>query len=164
MIRSLVLAGGCYIHLLKDDIDPLNIPKHLRRFVLLRGIFGFLSAVTFILSIQYLSLSLAVSLFFTSPIFTAMLSYFLLEENLTKFDLLSILSAMIGVILLTEPSIIFSCLAPDYAITNPRMIAPLGTVGSDPDNYFNGVTLALFGSLTTALAFLCCRKIGEELH
>ncbi len=55
-------------------------------------------------------LSLAVTIYGSSPITTTILSYFILGEKLTKFELISIFSAMFGVVLLTEPSWIFPSL------------------------------------------------------
>lgn len=67
----------------------------------MRGIFGFFSATSFFLAIDYLSLSMAVSLYYTSPILTAIICYFVLGEKLAKLEIVGIFSAMFGVILLT---------------------------------------------------------------
>jgi len=117
---------------------------------MLRSFFGFLSAIFFVLSLDYLQMSLTVSLYFTSPIFTAILCYFILGEKLGKFDVISIFSAMIGVLLITFPSIFFE----------PKQHLSL----LQTTNFHLGVAFAILGSISNALVFLVCRVIGNEVH
>lgn len=107
IIRSLFLAAGCYGHLRKDRKSIIDIPDNLWKYVIMRGLFGFFSATSFFLAIDYLSLSMAVSLYFTSPILTAIICYLVLGEKLAKLEIVGIFSAMFGVILLTQPDMIF---------------------------------------------------------
>lgn len=88
-------------------------------------------------------MSLAVSIYFTSPIITAILCYFTLDEKLNKLEVLSIFSAMLGVIILTG-----NC--------NDLSLSKLNT------SYFThlGVIFALVGSLSNAFVFKTCRVIG----
>jgi drug/metabolite transporter (DMT)-like permease len=49
-------------------------------------------------------LSIAMVLYFTQPISAALVNFFLSRESLSKIEILSIISAMFGVIVLTSPS------------------------------------------------------------
>jgi drug/metabolite transporter (DMT)-like permease len=124
----------------------------------MRAVFGFLSSATFFLAIDYLPLSMAVSLYFTSPILTAIVCYFALGEKLAKLEIIGIFSAMFGVILMTAPELLFTKEMPTthklkhYEPNDSKYDYPLGFV------------LALIGSLFNALVFLVCRKIGKDIH
>ena len=106
-IRSMILAIGCFIHLKKDGKNVIDFPRPLGKYIFMRSIFGFLSSTSFYLSIDYLNLSMAVSLYYTSPIITAIICYFFLGEKIGKFEILGIFSAMFGVVILTQPKLIF---------------------------------------------------------
>ena len=64
-----------------------------------------------------LTLSFAVSLYYTSPIITAIICYITLGEKLSKLEIIGIFSAMFGVILMTYPELIFGIQKP----TSERM-------------------------------------------
>eukprot|EP00347_Sterkiella_histriomuscorum_P011188 403373411 len=154
VIRSLFLAAGCYAHIKKDQKNVIDIPNGTWKFVLLRGIFGFCSATSFFLAIDYLNLSMAVSLYFTSPILTALICYMVLGEKLGKLEIIGIFSAMFGVILLTQPEAIF----PTNGFKSKMVHQPID------HKFYLGVFFAIFGSLNNAFVFLVCRKIGKDLH
>jgi S-adenosylmethionine uptake transporter len=75
-----------------------------------RSILGFISTTTFYQAIEILPLSLGVTLYYTTPIFTSIFCYLFLGEKLGKLEILSILSALFGVVLLTKPELIFHSL------------------------------------------------------
>ena len=101
IIRAFFLATGCFIHLAKDNKRVIDIPESLWKFIMLRAWFGFCSCTSFFLAIEYLPLSMAVSLYFTSPILTTIICYFVLGEKLNKLEIIGIFSSMLGVLLLT---------------------------------------------------------------
>jgi drug/metabolite transporter (DMT)-like permease len=67
----------------------------------MRGICGFASTILLYSAVELIPLSLAVTLFYASPIVTSILSFFCLNERLAKLEIVSIFSSMFGVILLT---------------------------------------------------------------
>lgn len=77
---------------------------------MLRCLTGFAATITFYEAIDLLPLSLAVTLYYTSPIVTAIVCYVLLGEKLAKLEILSIFSSLFGVILLTKPELIATSL------------------------------------------------------
>ena len=64
----------------------------------------------FLWSMRLIPLSLASSIFYAAPIVTSILSYFLLGEKLSKLEVISIFSSLFGVILLSNPELVFPSL------------------------------------------------------
>lgn len=158
VIRAFYLGAGCLAHLIRDKKTFIDIPEHIWKYILLRALFGFLSTASFFLAIEYLPLSMAVSLYFTSPIFTAIVCYFALGEKLAKLEIIGIFSAMLGVILMTSPELFFQ---PEVK-TFPRL--KHYEENTDNYDYEAGFFFALVGSITNAFVFLVCRMIGSEVH
>ena len=65
VIRNLFLAFGCWIHMKKDGVSFIDIPRHLFKLILLRGLFGFMSTMGLYIAIDYLPMSLAVTVYYT---------------------------------------------------------------------------------------------------
>ena len=103
IIRNVFLAFGCYIHMAKDKVSFIDIPRHLWKWVLLRAVCGFCSTMGLYCAFDFLPLSLATTIYYVQPIFVAISCFIFLGERLAKIEILSIFSAMFGVILLTRP-------------------------------------------------------------
>ena len=153
-IRAVYLAIGCAAHLHRDKMTIMDFPRQLSKLLFLRAWFGFCAVTSLYIALEYLSMSTAASLYFTSPIITAILCYYLLGERLPHLEIVGIFSSMFGVVLLTQPSLFFPTPG------EPRMIHHhLGD-----KTHMVGVGFALFGSLNNALVFVCCRKLGTQVH
>lgn len=105
------MAFGCWVHMKKDGVSFIDIPRHLFKLILLRGLFGFMSTMGLYIAIDYLPMSLAVTVYYTQPIIVAIICFLILGERLGKLEILSIFSAMFGVVLLTRPELILPSLA-----------------------------------------------------
>ena len=103
IIRNAILAICCFAQLVKDRVSIFSIPKNLLPLLLLRGLFGILSTIGLYLAFDFLPLSLATTLYYSHPIFVAIMCYFFLAEKLKKLEIISVISAMFGVIMLTYP-------------------------------------------------------------
>lgn len=102
--RSLVMLLGCYAHTVLAQTTVLDIPtKNKGKWVFLRAFFGFFSQACQFIGIYMLPLSISMVLYFTQPISAAVLNYILNKEKLNSLEILSIFSAMLGVIVLTVP-------------------------------------------------------------
>jgi drug/metabolite transporter (DMT)-like permease len=64
VIRNLFLAFGCWIHMKKDGVSFIDIPRNLFKLVFLRGVFGFMSTMGLYIAIDYLPLSLAITVYY----------------------------------------------------------------------------------------------------
>ena len=89
------------------------MPRNLFKLINFRGFIGLISTFSFYLAIDILPLSLGVTLYYTTPIMTALICYIFLGEKLAKLEVLSIFSASFGVIILTKPEWIFSHMKED---------------------------------------------------
>ena len=107
-------------------------------------------------AIDFLPLSQAVTIYYTMPMFVAVNCFLFLGERLARIEILSIFSAMFGVILLTQPQLIVPSLWTEELST-------LHQERSGYDYYF-GVFLSLFGSLAGSGVYVCCRKLGTQIH
>jgi drug/metabolite transporter (DMT)-like permease len=76
-----------------------------KKFVLFfRGFIGFIALLMFFYNIVHLSLSEAIVFSKTSPIFTAIIAFFVFKERLSYTKVLAILVGFIGVVLITDIS------------------------------------------------------------
>ena len=54
-------------------------------------------------AVEYMPVSVASCIFRTIPIWTALAAHYLFKENLTKYDILSIGTAFVGVLIINDP-------------------------------------------------------------
>lgn len=64
ILRNVFLAVGCWIHMIKDKVQLINLPQNIFSLLIVRGIFGFGSTMGLYLAIDYLPLSLAVTIYY----------------------------------------------------------------------------------------------------
>ncbi|CDW82510.1 duf6 domain protein [Stylonychia lemnae] len=157
IMRSLFLAGGSYIHLKKDKLSIIGIPQKLWWLIVTRGLFGLLSTISLYAALDYLPLSQCITVYYTQPIFVAIACYIFLGEKLAKLEIISVFSAMFGVVLLTQPQLIFPSLVQENQTSEE--FGP-----KDMTQYFVGIFLSLFGAISGTMVYIVCRKIGKELH
>jgi len=157
-LSALFSAGnGAMAKMLGDDLSALEIVffrnlfgvvfilmtlKHTpttskggKPFLLLyRGLFGFTALFLFFYTITAIPLGEAITLNKTSPLFVAILAFFLLGEKLSKKSILALFAGFLGVAMITKP---------------------LGlTIGMD---HF----LGLLGGFLAAAAYTTIRKIKD---
>ncbi|PHS58574.1 MAG: EamA family transporter [Sulfurimonas sp.] len=68
-----------------------------------RGVLGFLAMILFFYTITTIPLGEAITLNKTSPLFVAILAYYLLGENLSKKTFFSLLIGFLGIIFIVKP-------------------------------------------------------------
>jgi drug/metabolite transporter (DMT)-like permease len=101
-------------------------------------------------------LSIAIVLYFTQPISAAVVNFLLAKESLSKIEIMSIISAMIGVIILTSPSTLIPNLNhEEQSSVKDKKEYPY---------YYAGVFFTLMGSLFSGFAYFTMRKIGTRLR
>ena len=130
-VGSLVLAMAC----LKYQNIPLLGSR--RKILFLRGIIGCLTLTLFFFSLNYLSIGIAVSLRYTSPVFSTIFAVLLLKEKIYKPQWLCFLVAFLGVFLIK---------------------------GFDGQMSTIGLLLVGASSLSGGLIYVLIHKIGKEEH
>eukprot|EP00347_Sterkiella_histriomuscorum_P011479 403372297 len=165
IMRSMFLGLGSYLHLKKDKVSVIEIPRRLWKYIVLRAIFGFTSTCSMYIALDYLPLSQTITIYYVQPIFVAIACFVFLGERLAKLEVVSVFSAMFGVILLTQPQLIFPFLVEDTQTNNSTVDDSLEEgVAKNLSDYFFGVSLALFGAMSGACVYVVCRVIGKDLH
>ena len=99
--RGIFMCMGYTGHAAYSDIDLTDVPRDKTWWVLLRAIGGVTSAMFCFAGIYLMPLSLAVVLYYTQPISSSLLALIFNNEPLGCLQIISILSAMVGVIMLT---------------------------------------------------------------
>ena len=146
------MAVGCYLHTRVSDIDVLLIPRDKAKWVFARALFGYISYMFQFWGIFLLPFSLAVVLYFTQPISASIISFIFNGEKLSCLQIISIFFAMLGVIILTSPSLIF----PFVTERSFKM--------EDYPYFYHGVVIALLGSISSGFAYLSMRKMGSSVN
>ena len=106
IFRGFFMALGCYFHCKFKSIDLLKIKDGFGILVFMRAFSGTFSSMFSFFGIFYMPLSIAIVLYYTQPISASIMNYFFNNEKLSILQIISILSAMLGVIFLSYPQLI----------------------------------------------------------
>ena len=71
--------------------------------MILRSVCGFVGFIGMVHAVKYIPVSTASCIFFTYPIWTAVAAFFFLNEKINKYDILQIVSAFIGILIINNP-------------------------------------------------------------
>ncbi|MEA3522364.1 MAG: DMT family transporter [Campylobacterota bacterium] len=82
---------------------PTKLPGGKPHLLILRGLFGFSAMILFFYTITTIPLGEAITLNKTSPLFVAILAFFLLNEKLNLSSILALIIGFIGILLITQP-------------------------------------------------------------
>ncbi|MCI8373039.1 MAG: DMT family transporter [Lachnospiraceae bacterium] len=111
------------IFILRKERVLAPTDKTCWRLLLLRAFFGTIGIFCNFYAIDHLPLSDANMLNKLSPFFAVILSYFLLKENVRKYQILCVLSAFVGTLFILRPGF-------DNIITFPALVGLLGGMGA----------------------------------
>ena len=123
-----------------------------------RGLFGFTAMILFFYTITTIPLGEAITLNKTSPLFVAILAYYLLGEHLSKRTALALFIGFLGIVLITKPF--------EMSISYEHLLGILGgffaaaayaTIKKIKDIYDSRIIVLSFvgvGTLLPALLFL----------
>jgi len=111
--------------------------------------------------VKYLPVSTASSIFFTQPIWTAMGAYLAIGESLTKYDIISILVAFVGVLIINNP----------WQDNSGLGAHNEGEIGDFIDRKIYtttdkiiGSAYSLVGAIGAGSAFVCMRIMRNDIH
>ncbi|WP_456402051.1 DMT family transporter [Hydrogenimonas sp.] len=83
---------------------PASLPGGKLPLLLLRGLFGFSAMILFFYTITTIPLGEAITLNKTSPLFVAILAFFLMKERLNSFAVAALIIGFTGVVLIAKPT------------------------------------------------------------
>lgn len=96
------LIGAVFILLMLRH-TPTQLPGGKLHLLVLRGIFGFSAMILFFYTITVIPLGEAITLNKTSPLFVAVLAFFLLNERLNLNGITAIVIGFVGILFITKP-------------------------------------------------------------
>lgn len=91
-------------------------PKEKKQYLLLLGILQAGTMLSYFVSVKYTTVSIAVLLLYTAPIYVTLLSPFILKEAITRHSLLALILSLAGVILVIRPGAVFHDMDSMYLI------------------------------------------------
>jgi len=132
------------------SIDPYPEDQRKMKFLILRGIFNYLSTIFYVLSIKLLLILEATTLFYTFSIWMGFLSWFLLSEKLTKYEIFSSIFALAGIIFVIRPIGIFG----------------LGNEETSEEYYWNfwGCCAGLSAAICYTVLFILIKRTKTQLN
>jgi len=80
--------------------DHMTVPTNMRSTLVLRAITGFFGMTGYYLALQYTDLSKATTLYWTNPVFTAVIAYFWIDESLNFIDWVAIFTSFGGILVI----------------------------------------------------------------
>ncbi|WP_286336635.1 DMT family transporter [Hydrogenimonas cancrithermarum] len=83
---------------------PAALPGGRLHLLLMRGFFGFSAMILFFYTITTIPLGEAITLNKTSPLFVAILAFFLMKERLNTYAILALVVGFSGVLFITKPA------------------------------------------------------------
>ena len=98
-IFSVVVLGGMALFQ-GQSLKTAHLKQHVSR-----GVAGTMGILLFFYAITHLPLATAVTLNYTSPIFLALLSFFVLKERISRQTIAILVLGFVGVAILLRPSI-----------------------------------------------------------
>jgi len=101
--RTTIAAIFYFLYCLKKKPNSLKVDSKGIIFFLIYGIFAFaLTFITYNISINYVSVSIATVLMFTCPIWVVILSHFLFKEDINKNKIVAIILNLFGCFMIAK--------------------------------------------------------------
>ncbi len=95
---------GATIILIALRHTPAKLPGGKIHLLLLRGLFGFAAMILFFYTITTIPLAEAITLNKTSPLFVAIIAFFLMKERLNTYSTAALLLGFTGVVFIAKPT------------------------------------------------------------
>lgn len=127
--------------------DKFIHPWSKSKFLLLRGVSGVTGMALSIYAVKHMPLADQRVIFYTSPVYTAILGRVFLKESVSKFDAVAILSTIGGVVLIARPTFLFGSLGE----------------ASKSEKVWFPTLLAVVSAICHACSIVLTRKISKEV-
>eukprot|EP00164_Ancoracysta_twista_P010719 GFYU01016271.1.p1 GENE.GFYU01016271.1~~GFYU01016271.1.p1 ORF type:complete len:407 (-),score=69.85 GFYU01016271.1:15-1235(-) len=150
MVRSVIMwmSAVAYLRYKKYDKSYWGPPEK-RKFLLGRGVFGTVSMGGLFYALTMLPLADATVIFYSSPIFTAVLCRVYLNESYTVVDGVASILSLLGVVCVAQPEGLFGSDGHEDPYQSTRLW---------------GTILGLVGAMASACAFASVRMVGKDVN
>lgn len=159
-VRMFVTYILCVVYMVvtRSVEDAPFGPKKQRPLLLLRGFIGFFGVFGLYYSLQYLSVSDAVSITFLTPMVTAFFAFVMLGEHYSVLEGVCAILSLAGVILIAKPDFLFG--------TEVEAEVPEGDSAESSSSNLRLLATAtgLIGVCGASGVYVVLRKIGKLAH
>ena len=158
--RSIVQLILVIPALVYSKVPLINDKSHIPSLIIM-GICGFLSVTFIYLGIDKVPLGDATVIQFTSPVFTSLFAYLILQESCAILDAVCGLLSFVGIIIVARPSFIFG-----ERFGHVSVMFHSGRIPRDMKEklYLMGIGFVLLGAVFLSLYYVLTRKVGQNLH
>lgn len=98
--KSVTMIGFDYIYAKIYGVHVMDVPLEYRNVIVVRGLCGFFGIHGSWASLKYIPLYISNCIFMTGPIWTSFAACMYLKEKVTGWDVLALVFAFIGVIII----------------------------------------------------------------
>lgn len=145
--KSISMVLFNYLFIRSFGVFPMDVPRKYQNLIVFRACIGFFGLQGLWGAVRYMPVTVASCIFFTAPIWTALLAHCLFKESMSRWDIISIAASFLGVLIVNNP----------FAENN-----------SESKRSFHdlllGTIYAVTGALGCSAAFLCMRHMREGIH
>ena len=92
-----------YIYVKQFNVFVLDVPTKYRKLLVFRALVGFWGLNGSWGAMYYMPISIASTLMNISPVIQSVIAYFLMKESLSKWEIVSMILAFLGVIVINDP-------------------------------------------------------------
>ncbi|KAJ2307154.1 hypothetical protein IWW55_001114 [Coemansia sp. RSA 2706] len=140
-VQAVCALGTCAVL----RVNPFKVDSGWKRFrwVCVRAVFGWIGHLLYYAALSRLSMGVATVLFFTNPVFTAVLAHCMLDERFTGDQRWLMGVSLFGIVLVVAP------------------LSPLALIGVGVSRWS---LAALLGAASVALAYVSVRVAGPRVH
>ncbi|MBA1340683.1 MAG: hypothetical protein C5S40_00935 [ANME-2 cluster archaeon] len=130
-----------------------------KKYILLLGLMQAGTMLSYFFSVKHTSVSIAVLLLYTAPVYVTLLSPFLLKEYINRRSIFALAISIIGVILVIRPDTLFQNLDHNYLIglaaglVSGLFYGGMTLTSRYLKDYYTGTTQAAWALLITLLIF-----------
>ena len=149
-----------YLYVRYHGAFVMDIPRKYHKLIIIRAIAGFTGVQGMFSSVKYLPVSTAGTIFFTQPIWTALLAWVFAKETLSIYDIISIFTAFLGVLIINNPW--QETVAYDTHSIDRESFKDV-KVYTAQDTLIGSI-YAITGAIGAATAFLCMRIMRNDIH
>jgi len=101
--KSITMIIYNYFYIRHFGHTVVSVPPKYRNIIVFRALIGFGGVQGYWGAIKYMPLNIGSCICMATPIFTAILACIFLGERITKYDVISMVCAFAGVILINNP-------------------------------------------------------------
>lgn len=147
-----------YMFITKSVPDaPFGRPE-VRKWLILRGVLGFLGVFSMYFSLLYLSVSDAVAITFLIPLVTAFFAFVLLHERYSIIEGICSIISLSGVLMIAKPHFLFGQEADNESSVDESVES------SSTEKRLLATAVGLLGTFGASLVYIVLRKLGKETH